>query len=107
MPESEAETPMGGCLIRFFWLLVGPGSLIIAGLMLVVQRPRLGSPLDFVFAGIAAACIAARVLDPAKPEGAKSSGDLSQSSPKKYLLGVVVFAALVFAVAHFALPKAG
>lgn len=104
MTESQPETPMGGCLLRMFWLIVGPAIVAVVGLILILHHPRPGSALDVVLLAATMAAVAARVLD--RPKSGDEPGGLASSRPTGYVIGIVVAAVVLFVVGHFVAPRA-
>ena len=100
MTDSQPETPLGGCLIYIFWVVLGPIAAFLTGLILILQRPRIGSALDFVFAGCVLASIGARFLGRRTPDG-----DEPRTSAAKYAVGLLAAALSMFAFAHFVAPR--
>jgi hypothetical protein len=91
--ETQPDSTFG-CLLQLFWSLVGPGLLLAAGSLLVVNHPPLGSVADFVFLGLAVLVGLARILD-RKPG----------VSRLKYLGALAAGVALILVVAHLVAPR--
>lgn len=99
MSEETQSDSIFGCLLQLFWSLVGPGLLLAAGAILVVNHPPLGSVADYVFLGLAILVGAARFLD-RKPVQAGAS-----VSRLKYLAVLAAVVALILVVAHLVAPR--
>ncbi len=97
----------GGCLLRLFWIMVGPAVLLIMGAVMIVHRPALGTWPGFVFLGWAAAVALARLLDREPAEGtAPGSAPLSGSRSRFLYMAVLTgVALLILALAHVAAPR--
>ena len=93
--EPRTDSPLG-CLLQLFWSLVGPGLLLAAGALLIVNHPPFGSWPDYVLLGLAILVGLARMLD-RKPE---SSG--SRLTYLGVLAGGVI---VILAVAHLVAPR--
>ncbi len=94
MAEETRPDSTFGCLLQLVWTLVGPGLLLAAGALLVVNHPPLGSVADYVFLSLAVLVGAARVLD-RKPG----------VSRLKYLAVLAAGVALILVVAHLVAPR--
>lgn len=98
MPEDSQSDSMFGCLLQLFWSLAGPGLLLAAGALLIVNHPPFGW-VDVLFLGLAVAVGMARVLD-------RQSGSSSSPAARlKYLGGLAAAVALILFVAHVVAPR--
>jgi hypothetical protein len=91
--ETQPDSAFG-CLLQLVWTLAGPGLLLAAGALLVVNHPPLGSAADCVFLGLAVLVGSARALD--RKPGA---------SRLKYLAVLAAGVALTLVVAHLVAPR--
>ncbi len=92
------ETSTFGCLLQLIWNLVGPGLLLAAGALLIVNHPPLGSVADYVFLGLAVLVAMAWVLDRKPVQAGESVSRL------KYLAVLAAGVALILVVAHLVAP---
>lgn len=102
--EPPATSP-AGCVVRIFWAILGPGLVGAVGFILILNKPPMGSALDFVLLAGLILLIAARLIDSASGTALPGSTDIGRTARRKYIVGVVVFGALVFVIAHVVAPR--
>ena len=103
--ESKEPLPVttsGGCLVRFYWLVIG-NLLMLACLVLVAQgRGWTFSPVDLVFWANVALLVAMRYWDIRSWDGRTGKGEpASMADWKKYAFLLPVVAGVLWVGAHF------
>lgn len=73
MNKDQEMTTLGGCLIRIFWIFLGPAFLFICVIAIIAQRVSFPSALDIAYGIIFILTITARIIDqprqPVLPSG--------------------------------------
>ena len=93
MTEEQGMSSMGGCLARVFWILVGPGLLLICLAIIWGQKIQFPSWLDAVYASILLLIIVARILDKTK-----------KADPRPIIIDIaflILFSGIFWVLAHF------
>jgi hypothetical protein len=87
-------------------MLVGPGLIVVTGGALIVNKPTLGSPWDFIFLGSVAATIVAALLAPGKSAASSPApGEIQPMKRSKFITIVIIVAAVFFCFGHFVAPR--
>ncbi|MFN0244004.1 MAG: hypothetical protein ACKVWV_14030 [Planctomycetota bacterium] len=104
-PRKNAEL---GCLVQLFWSIGGCGLLTAIAVLILRQPPWTLSLRDAVFWSFVGAMVFARAVDVRRFGGQTADGNpATMKDVRRYALGLVVSAALVWAAAqsfHFG-PK--
>lgn len=72
MNKDQEMTTLGGCLIRIFWIFLGPMFLFICVIAIIAQRVSFPSALDIAYGIIYILTITARIVN--QPRQPVSSG---------------------------------
>lgn len=71
-----------------------------------MNKAKLGSAWDFIFAGAVVAAIGAALLSPQKPaSSAPIPGEIPPMSRSKFISLIIGVAAAIFCFAHFVAPR--
>lgn len=102
-PSPSLDTR--GCLIRLTWTVLAPGAMLVTAAVIAQFRLALVSVADAVFVAAVVAALAARRLEPAIPPGAPpnpdGSIDVGRTNPRTYVIGLLVLAAVTYALARY------
>jgi len=102
-PRDHAPTPVSGCLLQIVWSMLGPGVVLIAGCIVVIEERPVGSAPDWVLLGAVLAAVVARTLDRAEP-GTAAAGEATPPGRAGYAAWVAGAGAMFFALGHFVAP---
>jgi hypothetical protein len=94
----------GGCLYQVLWSILGPGLVVVAGSVGILRGLPLGSAPDWFLLGAVILSVAARWLDPT-PAREPGPGEGRPPSRGTYAAWIVGAGAVLFAVAHFVVPR--
>ena len=100
-PTHVPETGGLGCLVRFAWLIVGHGAILLS-LVWAFQSQRTGFAVaDVVLWGAVVACIALRYLDVSRLNGLTATGrPASIADWRRYALILITAALVLWGAAH-------
>lgn len=94
---------LSGCLLRLFWLMLGNVLLALAILQILFSRPPFFSGVDGFFWLVVGVMIAARFLDLSYFSRTRADGQPATATDGwRYVVILVVAAAIVWMVAHMA-----
>jgi len=100
VPPSP-HTPMSGCLLRAYWLLLGNAALVLSALVISWNRETFFSAADPVFWVLAASLLVARFLDITRCHGTTGTGEPATIETWYRYAGLLVpVALLVWGLAH-------
>jgi hypothetical protein len=104
MSETPQTHSASGCFLHLFRVMVGPTLLLVTGVALAIQRPALGSPVDFIFGGLLGLTLLATFLE---PRGFDTTGgeDPPRFRRERYALALAGASLLIFVLAHFVVPS--
>ncbi len=99
-PQTKQDT-VSGCLVRFFWMLVGNMALFFLAILVAQYEPFKLSLRDAVFWAVVALMMAARFVDIRHLDGVTTEGEpATQSDWTRYVARLLGGAAVVWLVAH-------
>ena len=84
MDKEQEMTSFSGCLVRIFWVLLGPALLLICAAFIAVERFAFPSVLDISYGVLLIGTIIARLADrSSEPEVLSEQPVADQPIPEK------------------------
>ncbi|MBI4833769.1 MAG: hypothetical protein HY811_02960 [Planctomycetes bacterium] len=99
--DNEKETPLGGCLLRVFWILVGPAALFISAIFIGIYQAAFPGPFDIFYGVVLMLTVAARIADKPQPDAPEPE----RRAVKLYVTVLPIAAIALWLIAHFGLKK--
>jgi len=98
---SSPPTPLGGCLLRAFWMVLGNALLAFAAIAIATNHERFLSLADAAFWICIAALLVARYIDIRKYSGLTGAGEAATMVHwRRYALVLAAAAAVLWGLAH-------
>ena len=99
--QEEPQTALSGCLVRFLWMLVCNGVMVVSLIFIVEHEASFFSGADIVFWLVAAAAVSLRYIDIAYFKGLTASGKPADMPMwKRYTLMLAGICLAAWIIAH-------
>jgi hypothetical protein len=101
MEKEQEMDSLSGCFVRLAWFIIGPIFLILGAIIIATNRLAFPGIADLVYAIIAVAAIAARLIDiPGKTKVSEEQHKTANSSALKYIVIFGIVSVILLAIAH-------
>ena len=98
---NALPTPLGGCLVRAFWMLLGNALLALAAIGIAKTHERFLSLADLAFWGCFLALLGARYVDIRKYSGLTGTGEVANMAHwRRHALILAAAAVGLWVAAH-------